>query len=1024
MKIKHLLSKLIKGIGSTFNKVGHAIKLIFAPVGKVVMPVLRPIGKAIKRVVSLIVLGISKLWKWFAHIPPVKDILNNKSKGIISKIISLIFLGIKWIFICIGWVLHYVFLPITYPLSLFWKWFSAISVVRRVLDSKTMSFIKAFLSIFVWGIGQLFNGQKLKAFLFFIIFVGFVTIELASSNYFVETDAYDKLPGVNFGDDYIQSIMGDFYDANTGNLRINYPAFEDYLEEIDKSGNNIFTLTEDEFITFVAQDLRENNPIAYTYLDSETTYMDMNSSNRGYLFDQTYYYDDANDLFYQERMVDDNTKEYVNINLATNVLNEFNTIDDISTLKEVVFGHEITQTIEAGMHYYLDAKIDGSDSYIDLVSFNTAMSITKVESTHIIRSQQMFVDANGIYYTARDVLGTNAKIYVETDILTGITNEDNTLIEKEGLIEFNKNNTVYQVTDGSKISYFMEAETKDIDDNDIVVYINVKTGEVINSLIGTAIKLELTGPLYVISDQVYEYYEPGLIYLNKPIEFESTIFSDKLRQVMNVTYNQAWNEYTDNDYLRFMIKVYFEIYPVEKDNFITAFDNFYYDKAGLFVKSYWSVLTLGTSHSVDINEYLSLKTALIGNNENTPKVSVSVLSQVPILGHVSAQILIEGLIGIITSIIFFIFMIWSVRDTYKVSEAIRKKKIVLSDTKYLSETFEKGFAYFVLSPAMVVLGYISLMPIAFGFIIAFTSIAGDESLIATFDYIGFKNFVNLFDFTGTLGATFGRAFWRVLGWTIVWAIFSTITVFFGGFFQAIVLNSEKVVFRKFWRTILILPWAIPALLSQMIFKVMFAETGYVNQVLSQVGIYDLLTKWGWIGQQFDSLSGIQKIFYLGNQNIQWFTNPNNPTFVRIVLIVVNIWLGFPYFMALMTGVMTSIDKTLYEAADIDGASNGQKLWKITMPLVLYSTAPILIMTFSGNFNNFGVIYFITGGGPNAGNFDKGFAGDTDILISWMYKLTVQESIYNMASVFSVLIFFFVGSVTAWNLSRTRAFTED
>jgi len=95
-----------------------------------------------------------------------------------------------------------------------------------------------------------------------------------------------------------------------------------------------------------------------------------------------------------------------------------------------------------------------------------------------------------------------------------------------------------------------------------------------------------------------------------------------------------------------------------------------------------------------------------------------------------------------------------------------------------------------------------------------------------------------------------------------------------------------------------------------------------------------------------------------------------------------------------------------------------------MPLVLYSTAPILIMTFSMNFNNFGVIYFITGGGPNAGHYSRGFAGDSDILISWMYKLTVDEAIFNMASVFSVLIFLFVGSVTAWNLSKTRAFQED
>ena len=206
---------------------------------------------------------------------------------------------------------------------------------------------------------------------------------------------------------------------------------------------------------------------------------------------------------------------------------------------------------------------------------------------------------------------------------------------------------------------------------------------------------------------------------------------------------------------------------------------------------------------------------------------------------------------------------------------------------------------------------------------------------------------------------------------------------------------------------------------------MFNETGFINQLLMQLGIYDIFIDWGILGQAYNQVSGFAKYFWLGHENIQWFTNENNPNFVKAVIIVLNIWLGFPYFMALMTGIMTAIDKSLYEAADIDGATGFQKLRSITMPLVLYSTAPILIMTFSGNFNNFGVIYFITGGGPgNLNDVNNGFAGQTDILISWMYRLTTDHQIYNLASVFSVLIFIFVGSLTAWNLSRTKAFQED
>ncbi|PKK89856.1 MAG: sugar ABC transporter permease [Tenericutes bacterium HGW-Tenericutes-7] len=400
------------------------------------------------------------------------------------------------------------------------------------------------------------------------------------------------------------------------------------------------------------------------------------------------------------------------------------------------------------------------------------------------------------------------------------------------------------------------------------------------------------------------------------------------------------------------------------------------------------------------------------------------LEEVPIRGHVSTMLMLEGLIGIILSLFFSIFAIWGIIDAYRVSEAKRKQEKVLSDVKYFKDVYERSFEYIVLSPALFVLGFISIMPIVFGFIMAFTSIQGNASMENTFDWVGLKNFFALFNFTSGLGASFGQAFWRVLGWTIVWAIFSTFTVFFGGFFQALILNSEKVVFRKLWRTILILPWAIPALLSQMVFSVMFNEFGFINQLLRDIGMYDILINLGLLGREYQTLEGIQKLLYLGYENVQWFSNPFNTTFVRTSLIVINIWLGFPYFMALMTGVMTAIDQTLYEAADIDGANRFQKISQITMPLVLYSTAPILIMTFSGNFNNFGVIYFITQGGPNNGFANRGFAGDTDILISWMYKLTVDYSVFNMASVFSVLIFLFVGSITAWNLSRTRAFQED
>lgn len=636
----------------------------------------------------------------------------------------------------------------------------------------------------------------------------------------------------------------------------------------------------------------------------------------------------------------------------------------------------------------------------------------------------LYFDENGNYYTERTVEledGSNQKEFVKTTMLFGGLDESDILLSNERLTKFEKLNEIYNV-DGT---FYLRVK---IDGN--FRFIDILNQSVVDSIEMDNNKVELEGPMYIIDGTFYEYYEAGMIYLSQRLQYKETPFTRIFRQALFYDYSADHLDYSNADFNRIMVRLYLNLNPELKEAFETQYNNFFYDKAGFFIRSYWSVGTLGIAQKVNFTNHMSLAEAVAGQGLSEREFSLfttpgfQLSENIPMQGHVSTMILLEGLIGVIASLFFFIFMIWGIVDAYRVSEQKRKAEIVLKDVDYFKDVYERSYEYIILSPAMFVLAFISIMPIVFGFMIAFTDIAGNESMLDNFDYVGFRNFIAIFDFSSGLGESFGQAFWRVLGWTVVWAILSTATVFFGGFFQALILNSEKVVFRKFWRTLFILPWAIPALLSQMVFSVMFKELGFINQFLKDLGVYDLLFDLGMLGVNYESLSGIRTLFYLGLDNIQWFTNPFNTTFVRGSIIMINIWLGFPYFMALMTGVMTAIDKTLYEAADIDGASGWQKIRLITMPLVLYSTAPILIMTFSGNFNNFGVIYFITGGGPNDGKPSLGFAGDTDILISWMYKLTVDYSIYNMASVFSVLIFLFVGSVTAWNLSRTRAFQED
>jgi len=168
-----------------------------------------------------------------------------------------------------------------------------------------------------------------------------------------------------------------------------------------------------------------------------------------------------------------------------------------------------------------------------------------------------------------------------------------------------------------------------------------------------------------------------------------------------------------------------------------------------------------------------------------------------------------------------------------------------------------------------------------------------------------------------------------------------------------------------------------------------------------------------------ALNQILLNFGLIKEAISFMSDPN---WAKTVLVIVNMWLGFPYFMALIAGIMTTIPDEQYEAAQIDGANAFQQFRSITLPFILSSTAPQIMMSLTFNFNNFNLIYFLTGGGPP--NSTLQMAGSTDILISWIFKLTLDQRMYNYAAAMSIFIFVIVASISGWNLMRTRAFKED
>ncbi len=361
------------------------------------------------------------------------------------------------------------------------------------------------------------------------------------------------------------------------------------------------------------------------------------------------------------------------------------------------------------------------------------------------------------------------------------------------------------------------------------------------------------------------------------------------------------------------------------------------------------------------------------------------------MGDNSIILMILGIVWAMVAIFFICVYIANVRDAV-LDRGKLDQGISLPGVKEWFHSFkDRAFPYAMLIPAIILIALFVVVPIMFGFLIAFTNYSAPDYLPPRHlvDWVGFQNFVNMLKLP-----MWNSTFWGVLGWTLVWSLVSTLSCFFGGLGMACLVNNRRVKFRKFWRTIYILPWAIPGMISLLVFRNMFnGQFGPINVFLRENGII--------------------------TQNIPWLSDP---TMAKIVIVVVNFWLGFPYFMAMMSSVMSSISPELLEAARIDGANPRQEFRRITLPLVLYSTAPLLIMSFATNFNNFNVIYFLTNGNPI--NPDYMYAGSTDILITWIYKLTNDNRQFQMAAVMSIMVFVVIATISTWNFLRTKAFTEE
>lgn len=358
-------------------------------------------------------------------------------------------------------------------------------------------------------------------------------------------------------------------------------------------------------------------------------------------------------------------------------------------------------------------------------------------------------------------------------------------------------------------------------------------------------------------------------------------------------------------------------------------------------------------------------------------------------GDHSIFLMVEGLIALFALLLIIGIYIMNVRDAYM--NGLRRElgeptKGIIDGLKGIEG---KAFPYYVLLLPAISILFLTILPIVFNILLAFTNYADPILPPANLvDWVGFDNFRNLVQLE-----SWSRTFFGVLGWTVIWAVLATITTYFGGMLVAILINQDGIKLKKLWRTILIIPFAIPNLVSLLVMRNLFnGQFGPINMFLRNV---------------------------LGLEGVPWLTDP---VWAKVTVILVNMWIGIPVSMILISGVLTTIPRDLYEAAEVDGASAFQRFRHITLPWVLFSTAPILIMQFAGNINNFNVIFLLTNGDPVNPNYQ--YAGSTDLLVTWLYKLTLNNQQYNLSAVIGIIIFIIIASVSIYNFRKTRSYREE
>jgi len=346
-----------------------------------------------------------------------------------------------------------------------------------------------------------------------------------------------------------------------------------------------------------------------------------------------------------------------------------------------------------------------------------------------------------------------------------------------------------------------------------------------------------------------------------------------------------------------------------------------------------------------------------------------------IQGDNSQQILLYAVATMVAIVAFVVVWRASVRSGYAVLHLKKIGKKVPSFIEDCKELLDNNIHKFLMFPPFMMLMIFTVVPLVYMMLMAFTNYSKVGDHLTLFDWVGLDNFISLFDSTSALG----RQFVPVLTWTLIWAFFATFLNFFAGTVMAMIINRPSTRLKGFWRTVFSLTIAVPQFVSLLIIRTMFKSEGAVNSFLMDMG---------WI-----------------ETALPFFTDA---MWARVTIIVINMWVGIPYTVMSVTGILQNIPAEQYEAARIDGANAFQQFMNVTLPYMIFVMTPTLISSFTGNINNFNIIYLLSGGGPT---YVGDSAGQTDLLVTWLYKLTIDNQQYNLAAVIGILTFIVLATVS-------------